>query len=111
MADISDNHPSQSESDTQCTQKTGRRATRLKGLTLNRSADQRTPIEFDQATGNPLGPNRKIFKSYVSLLGRSKASILKKDWDDVELSVKEKIWECIMVYHYNSLYFVTIRLI
>ena len=111
MADLSDNHPSQSESYTQCTQKMSRSATRLKGLTLNRSADQRTPIEFDQVTGNPLGPSKKIFKSYVGLLGRSKASILKNDWDDVELSVKEQIWECIMVYQYNSVYFVTTRLL
>ncbi|KAK7361666.1 hypothetical protein VNO77_03740 [Canavalia gladiata] len=98
MTDPSEVPPSQSGSENPSSrQKKGRRATRLRELTLSRSGEQRIPIEFDKATGNPLGPNNTKFKSYVALLGRSKASILKKDWDDVEMQVKDQIWETIML--------------
>ena len=101
-------HPSSTPSsqhgpDSQSTRKKGRHATRLRELTASRSSEQRIPIEFEPSTGNPLGPNRNQFKSYVALLGRSKASILKKDWDDVELRVKEQIWHSILVCEYDPL--------
>ena len=99
MDDPSGNPHPQSEHNTQSTHKKGRRATRLKELTLSRSADQRIPIEFDQSTGIPVGKNKTKFKSYMALLGRSKASILKTDWDSVDDLVKEQIWQSIMVYH------------
>ena len=92
-----DRPPSDVPSSSQPFQKKGRRGTRLRELTLSRSGEQRIPIQFDAATGNPLGPNKAQFKSYVALLARSKASILKKDWDDVELRVKEQIWDTILV--------------
>ena len=86
MADPSEVPPSQSGFENPSSrQKKGRRATRLRELTLSRSGEQMIPIQFDQATGNPLGPNKTKFKSYVALLGRSKTSILQKDWDDVEM--------------------------
>jgi len=72
-------------------QKKGRSATRLKDLTLSRSADHKIPIEFDMATGKPRGPNRKKFKSFVVLTGCSKATILKKNWGNVEPQVKDQI--------------------
>jgi hypothetical protein len=81
----------------QSSQKQGRRATRLAELSLSRGSDQKIPIEFDETTGNATGANNTKFKSYVGLLGRSKASILRKDWDDVELRVKEQIWQSILV--------------
>ena len=80
------------------TKKQGRGATRLPGLTLNRAAEQRIPIEIDDSTGFPKGPNTIKFRSYVALLGRSKASIQEKDWNAVEMMVKDQIWQSIMVF-------------
>jgi len=104
MADSGDHPPPSGDrppSDVPCSsqpsQKKGRRGTRLRELTLSRSGDQRISIEFDAATGNAVGPNAAKFRSYVALLARSKASILKKDWNDVEIRVKEQIWDTILV--------------
>jgi len=110
MDDPSDNPPSQDELNTQSTNKRGRQATRLKTLTISRNSDQKSPIQFDQSTGVAFGKNSKKFTSYVALLGRSKPSILKENWKQVETHVKEQIWESIMVYHCNSI-FVTIIII
>ncbi|KAK7271448.1 hypothetical protein RJT34_27371 [Clitoria ternatea] len=93
---ISDSSDSESE-DAQTTQQKGRGATRLRNLTINLIAQRKIPIEFDETTGNAQGPNRARFKSYVALLGRSQASILKKEWKDVEVCVKEQIWQNIML--------------
>lgn len=96
MADSSSIPPSQRGSNTQSTRKKGRRATQLKELTLSRRGDQRISIQFDQSTGNPLGPNKKKFVSFVALQARSKVNILMTDWDHVEESVKNQIWQTIM---------------
>ncbi|WVZ17512.1 hypothetical protein V8G54_010494 [Vigna mungo] len=97
MADPSTPPPSQSEDKSQSSiQPKRRRATRLKDLTISRSADQRLPIQFDMSTGKILGDNRVRFTSFVALLGRSKVSILIDKWDHVPEEVKNQIWQTIM---------------
>ncbi|XP_022639176.1 uncharacterized protein LOC111242058 [Vigna radiata var. radiata] len=98
MADSSTPPPSQSKEQSQpSTQPKCRHATRLKDLTISRSADKRLPIQFDMSTGKVFGDNRARFTSFVALLGRSKASILIDDWDHVPEQVKNQIWETIML--------------
>ncbi|KAG5061452.1 hypothetical protein JHK87_002481 [Glycine soja] len=97
MDDSLDITPSQGESNPQSTKKRGRGPTRLKKLRLKRVRDQKISIEFDQSTGNAKGPNRTEFNNYVSFLARSKVSILHEDWDHVEESVKNMIWQTIML--------------
>ncbi|WVZ05622.1 hypothetical protein V8G54_018968 [Vigna mungo] len=76
--------PSQSENQNQSsTQPKCRHATRLKDLTISRSANQRLLIQFDMSTGKVFGDNCVRFISFVALLGRSKVSILIDDWDHV----------------------------
>ena len=87
----------------QPTSKRVRLPTRLKSLTRGRAAGQKRPIEFHEKTGNPLGPNKSKFKSYVALQGRCKVSLLKQNWEEVESTTKDLIWESIMVYHYKPL--------
>ena len=77
--------------------KNGRRGTRLRELTVSRSADQRLPIQFDMQTGKTLGDNSTKFTSYVALLGRSKSYILIDDWDHVPETVKNQIWLSVQV--------------
>ena len=84
--------------DTEGSRRKGRHGTRLKQLTLNRDAGHRIPVGFDDRW-RPVGPNRQRFNSYVALLGRSKASILLNEWDEVEMRVKDQIWESITVYN------------
>lgn len=85
--------------DTPSTSKKGRRATRLRSLTVNRSGDQRISIEFDHDC-MPVGPWEKKFCSYVALLARSKASISCDDWDHVPAGVKDHIWDSITVFKF-----------
>ena len=92
-------------------QKQGRSATRLKDLTLSCSADHKVPIEFDMATGKPKGPNRKKFNNFVALTARSKATILQKNWGNVEPQVKDQIWQTVMVYIPFPFIFIIIILI
>ena len=78
-----------------------RRPTTLPEFTSKRPTGYRYPIEFDQCL-EPLGELAAKFKSYVSLLARSKASILAEAWDKVDGKVKELIWNDILVltFHY-----------
>lgn len=96
MDDPSSISASESEWDTRSMKRKGRRGTQLRSLTFPRNGRLKMSIEFDQSTGNPLGRTRKMFKSFVALLGRTKVSILKSDWKDVEESVKNEIWQSIM---------------
>ena len=79
-----------------------RRATRLPNLIRNRNAGQKESIEIDESSGKPRGTNKQKaqFNSFVALLARSKVSILKNSWDEVEDSVKEQIWQSIQVCSY-----------
>ena len=80
-----------------CTKKNGRHGIRLRELTVNRSADRRLPIQFDMQTSKTLGDNNTKFTSYVALLGRSKSSILINEWDHVQETVKNQIWQSVQV--------------
>lgn len=94
---IDQSAPPQSEENTQPAKKRVRGATRMKKLPLKRMDGQKIPIDFDQRTQQPLGENRKQFKSYVGSKARSKVSILGESWDFVPENVKDQIWEDIMV--------------
>lgn len=102
MDDSLDITPSQAESNSQSTKKRVRGPTCLKKLRLKRVRDQKISVEFDQSTGNAKGPNRREFNNYVAFLARSKVSILHEDWDHVEESEKNMIWQTIMVLHLPS---------
>ncbi|KAI4357296.1 hypothetical protein L6164_001255 [Bauhinia variegata] len=96
------------EPDSQSTHKKSKHVTRLRELTLNRSREQRIPIQFDLSIGNPLGEKKKQFKSYAALLGCGKPSILKNDWDDAEIQVYKRIWDSIKVFPSNPTSFTII---
>ena len=82
----------------------GRGGTRLRDLTVSRSSEQRIPIEIDMQTGKASGPNKDKFVSYVALIARSKVSILIDKWKEVEESVKNQIWQSILVIIITLLY-------
>lgn len=74
----------------------GRTATRLRDVSLSRSAGERIPIQFDQYW-KPIGPNASRFRSFVGLLARNKPSILIEEWRNVDKNVKQHIWDTIQV--------------
>ncbi|CAA0810560.1 Unknown protein, partial [Striga hermonthica] len=80
-------------------QKGGRGATRLPHLMLQQSGKKKK-ISFD-CNMLPDGPTTEItteFISCVSLLARSKASILAENWKDgVPDKIKEQIWQTLEV--------------
>jgi len=94
---VSASGPPQTEKITQPTKKRVRGATRMAHFLLKRLNGEKIPIDFDQYTKKPLGENRKKFKSHVGYIARSKVSILVESWDLVSVTVKDKIWEDIMV--------------
>ena len=88
---------------TQC-QKKGRRGTTLKDLTKSRANDVKIPIEFDRQW-RPIGPNKSKFTSFVALQARNQPSITIKEWDEVDKSVKDQIWNTITVQLYDTFNF------
>lgn len=94
---VSASGPPQTEKITEPTKKRVRGATRMAHFLLKRLNGEKIPIDFDQYTKKPLGENRKKFKSHVGYIARSKVSILVDNWDLVSVTVKDKIWEDIMV--------------
>lgn len=81
-------------------QSKGRGPTRLKSITRTRGSDQKISIEFDPSTGNAVGPNRKQFKTFVGTLARSKVNILLANWDSADDTVKDQIWQSILVFFF-----------
>ena len=74
----------------------GRRATRLRDVSLSRSVGEKIPIQFDQYW-KPIGPNASRYRSFVGLLARNKPSILIEEWRNVDKNVKQHIWDTIQV--------------
>ena len=69
---------------------------------MSRANDQKMPIEFDRQW-RPVGPNKSKFNSFVALQARSKPSITIKEWDEVDKSVKDHIWDTITVQLYDPI--------
>lgn len=90
--------------DTHSGKRKGRRGTTLKELTKSRADDQKIPIEFDRQW-RPIGPTKSKFISFVALQARSKPSITIKDWNQVDESVKDQIWNTIAVQYYTPINF------
>ena len=98
-----DTHIEHSSQSTQ-RQRKGRRGTIMKELTQSRANDQKMPIEFNRQW-RPIGPNKSKFISFVALQARSKPKITIKEWDEVDKSVKEQIWNTIAVQHHEPIHF------
>lgn len=104
---MGDPAPSQSQLDTQSTQKKGRGCTRMKQLKRKTADGQKIPIEF-QSNGLPSGKNAKKFKLQVASAARMNASILISDWDSESAKLaKETVWKAITVIFYFVCHYCT----
>ena len=88
--------PPQSDGQSEATSKRSRTTTRLRTLTL-KTVDQPRPAVYDPATGRASGPMREKFHSYLGVVAREKVPIIHNNWKDVPETLKEIVWNDILV--------------
>ncbi|KAH7838044.1 hypothetical protein Vadar_021409 [Vaccinium darrowii] len=69
----------------------GRGSTRLPNVIKDRSSGVKKVIDYDDI-GRPKGRNRPQFASYLGVLARTMVSIDYKDWFEVPVHIKDKLW-------------------
>jgi len=67
----------------------GRSVTQLSDVTYRR---ERMPIQIDPWSGEPNGPWKKKYRSYIGMLAKMKVSIAIACWDDVGEVEKNLLW-------------------
>jgi len=78
-----------------------RQSTQLRRLTL-RTLDQPRPIvNIDAATGQGPGSHKEKFHNYLGVVAREKIPIEHKNWKDVPDSLKDLVWDDILVSDVN----------
>ncbi|RZC25203.1 hypothetical protein D0Y65_004062 [Glycine soja] len=74
-----------------------RQSTQLRRLTL-RTLDQPRPIvNIDAATGQGPGSHKEKFHNYLGVVAREKIPIEHKNWKDVPDSLKDLVWDDILL--------------
>ncbi|KAG4909343.1 hypothetical protein JHK87_055459 [Glycine soja] len=74
-----------------------RQSTRLRRLTV-RSLDQPRPtVNVNPATGRRSGPHKEKFHSYLGVVARDKIPIVHSSWNDEPETLKNLIWDYILV--------------
>ena len=81
-----------------------RKSTRLRRLTV-RALDQPKPTVYvDAATGRGSGPFKEKFHSYLGVVAREKIPIVHNSWKDVPDTLKDLVWNDILVSDFNIEY-------
>ena len=69
----------------------------MKEISLSLSAEEKIEIQFDNHW-NPIDPNKSRYRSFLSILARSKPSIFIDKWKNVDQEkVKDVIWDSIQL--------------
>ena len=89
--------PPQSDGQSEATLKRSRTTTRLRTLTLRTMDQPRPAVYVDPATGRASGPMREKFHSYIGVVAREKVPIIHNNWKDVPETLKEIVWNDILV--------------
>ena len=89
--------PPQSDGQSEATLKQSRTTTRLRTLTLRTMDQPRPAVYVDPATGRASGPMREKFQSYLGVVAREKIPIIHNNWKDVPETLKEIVWNDILV--------------
>ena len=67
-------------------------------MLTRRTLDQPRPIvTVDAAIGQGLGPHKERFHSYLGVVAREKVPIVHNNWKDVPDTLKELVWNDILV--------------
>ena len=89
--------PPQFDGQSEATSKRSRTTTRLRTLTLRTMDQPRPAVYVDPATGRASGPMREKFHSYLGVVAREKVPIIHNNWKDVPETLKEIVWNDILV--------------
>jgi len=89
--------PPQSDGQSEATSKRSRTTTRLRTLTLRTMDQPRPAVYVDPATGRASRPMREKFQSYLGVVAREKIPIIPNNWKDVPETLKEIVWNDILV--------------
>ena len=67
-------------------------------MLTRRTLDQPRPIvAVDAATGRGSGPHKEKFHNYLGVVAREKVPIVHNSWKDVPDTLKELVWNEILV--------------
>ena len=89
--------PPQSDGQSEATSKRSRTTTWLRTLTLRTMDQPRPAVYVDPATGRASRPMREKFQSYLGVVAREKSPIIPNNWKDVPETLKEIVWNDILV--------------
>ena len=78
-----------------------RQSTRLRRLTLRTMHQPRLVVHVDLATGRGSGPQKQKFHNYLGVVAREKIPIVHDNWKHVPESLKDLVWDDILVSLFN----------
>ncbi|KAH1246723.1 hypothetical protein GmHk_06G016750 [Glycine max] len=81
----------------EATSKKTRQSTRLRRLTLRTLDQPRPTVNADPTTGRGSSPQKQKFHNYLGVVARKKIPIVHSNWKDVPESLKDLVWDYILV--------------
>jgi len=87
----------QSNQQSEAMSRNTRWSTRLRTLTKRTLDRPRPTVTIDAATGRGSGPHKEKFHSYLGVVAREKVLIVHNSWKDVPDTLKELVWNDILV--------------
>ena len=94
--------PPHSDGHLEATSRKSRQSTMLRRLTLRTKNHPRPTTNVDPVTGRGSGPHKEKFHNYLGVVAREKNSIVHRNWKDVLESLKDLVWDDILVSQVNS---------
>ena len=79
-----------------------RQSTRLRRLTLRTLHQPRSVVHVDPATRRGSGSKKQKFHSYLGVVAREKIPIVHDNWKHVPESLKDLVWDDILVSLFNK---------
>ena len=99
--------PPHSDGQSEATSRRSRQSTWLRRVTL-RTLDQPTPtVNVDPTTDRGSGPDKEKFHNYLGVVARKKIPIVHSNWKDVPESLKDLVWDYILVSRLNREMYLT----
>ena len=89
--------PPHSDGHLEATSRKSRQSTMLRRLTLRTKNHPRPTTNVDPVTGRGSGPHKEKFHNYLGVVAREKNSIVHRTWKDVLESLKDLVWDDILV--------------
>ena len=99
--------PPHSEGHSKATSRRSRQSTRLRRLTLRTLDHPKQTVNIDPATRRVSDPHKQKFHNYLGVVARKKIPIVHSNWKDVPESLKDLVWDYILVSRLNREMYLT----